>query len=276
MSERRPDVAAIVTCFNYGRFLSEAVESLRTQAGGKPRVIVVDDGSTEPATHAAVDALPSDVEVVRQANAGVCAARNEGVRRADTPYVLLLDADDRLAPGALSAMYSILDRRPDLGFVYGHQRFIGDWAATMRLPQYDPYRLLYRHLIGPTALTRIEVMQDTGGYDAAFDHFEDWELWLNALAHGWRGVRADLVTHEYRRHGDSKLSADRRRYRVSRRQMKEKHAHLFACRRALARESSLGVLGRAIYRAYWGPRPVPAAVEASVYRALFRRRGRAG
>jgi glycosyltransferase involved in cell wall biosynthesis len=276
VSEIRADVTAIVTCFNYGRFLPEAVESLRAQAGGRPKILVIDDGSTDPATHATLDALPGDVCVVRQANAGVSVARNEGIRRADTPYVLLLDADDRLAADALSTMYSALDARPDLGFVYGHQRFIGDWDATMRLPQYDPYRLLYRHLIGPTALTRMEVMRATGGYDASFNHFEDWELWLNALAHGWRGMRVDVVTHEYRRHRGSKLSGDRQRYRASRRQMKQKHAHLFERRRALAGDSSLSVVGRAIYRTYWGPRPVPARLEAVAYQAMFRHRGRAG
>src|SRR4051794_6534141 len=101
------DTTAVVACFNYGAYLREAVDSLLGQEGGAPHVVVVDDGSTDPGTHAALDALPEEVELVRQANAGVVAARNAGLARARTSgarYVLFLDSDDRLAPGALATM----------------------------------------------------------------------------------------------------------------------------------------------------------------------------
>jgi GT2 family glycosyltransferase len=241
------DTTAIVACFNYGAYLREAVDSLLGQDGGAPHVVVVDDGSTEPATHAALDALPGEVQVVRQENAGVVAARNAGLARARTPFVLFLDA-------------------------YGHQRFFGSWDAEMRFPEYDALRLLDRHLIGLTALTRREVLDDTGGFDPSFEAFEDWELWLSALAHGHRGVLVDAVTLEYRRHGASKVGGDRRAYRRTRRRLREKHRSLYASRRALAQESSLGRLGRLAYRLYWGPRPLPASVERALYDIVFRRR----
>jgi GT2 family glycosyltransferase len=264
------DVTAVVACFNYGRFLGEAVDSLLGQDGGAPRVVVVDDGSTDPLTLKALERLPDAVDVVRQENAGAARARNTGIARTDTPLVLILDADDRLAPGALAALRGALEANPAASFAYGHQRFFGEMGGVMRFPPYDPYRLLYRHLIGPTALIRRELLDATGGYDPGFALYEDWELWVNALAHGHRGVRVDAVTHEYRRHGGSKLGRDRRRYRSFRRALRTKHAALFARRRELAAESSLSPLGRAAYRLYWGPRPVPAAVEDAAYRLLFR------
>jgi glycosyltransferase involved in cell wall biosynthesis len=266
------DTTAVVACFNYGAYLREAVDSLLEQEGGAPHVVVVDDGSTDPATHTAFDALPAEVEVVRQANAGVVAARNAGLARARTPYVLFLDADDRLAPGALRTLRQALADHPEAGFAYGHHRFFGAWNADMRFPQYDPLRLLDRHLVGLTTLARRELFDDTGGFDAAFEAFEDWELWLNALAHGHRGVRVDAVTLEYRRHGESKVGGDRHAYRRMRRRLRQKHAALYASRRALARESSLGQVGRLVYRWYWGPRPLPARVERALYDAVFSRR----
>src|SRR5438477_4256940 len=159
------DVTAVVACFNYGRFLHEAVDSLLQQAGGAPRVIVVDDGSNDPATLAVLDEQPPAVEVVRQANQGVCAARNAGLARVQTDYALVLDADDRLAPGALQAMREPLERRPGLGFAYGYMRFFGDWDGLLTFPPYDPYKLLYRHTIGLTCLMRRELVRDTGGFD---------------------------------------------------------------------------------------------------------------
>ena len=264
----RSDVTVVIACFNYGRFVGEAVASALAQTG-PPEVVVVDDGSTDPATDAALAALPTQVQVVRQANAGVCAARNAGIDLARTPFVIVLDADDRLAPGSVALLRDALERHPEAGFAYGHHRFFGDWQGELRFPPYDPLRLLDRHLIGATALVRREVLADTGGFDASFALYEDWELWLAALAHGWHGVRIDAVTLEYRRHGASKLGADRRRYRELRRQLQTKHAELYARRDELRAQSRLGPAGRMIYRWYWGPRPVPAGVERMAHTLLW-------
>jgi glycosyltransferase involved in cell wall biosynthesis len=261
------DVTAVVTCFDYGAYVGEAVASLLGQAGGAPRVVVVDDGSTDPATHVALDALPDGVEVVRQGNRGVCAARNVGLERVDTPYALLLDADDRLAPGALLAMRAPLERDPRLGFAYGTVRFFGAWEGLMPMPPYDPFKLLYRHTIGLTALVRTQVVRDTGGFDETFACYEDWELWVNALAHGWRGRQVDAVTLEYRRHGQgSKQAQDRIAYRETYRRLRRKHATLYARDAELAREGGDGPLTRALYRRFWGPRPMPAALEGYLHR----------
>jgi glycosyltransferase involved in cell wall biosynthesis len=265
------DVTAVIPCFNHGSYLREAVDSLLAQPGGSPRVVVVDDGSTDELTRSELEALPGGVSVIAQPNAGVAAARNRGFAESETRYVLFLDADDRLAAGALTVLRAPLDADTwgRLGFAYGHQRFFGELSGEFRFPPYDPYRLLDRHLIGPTALMRRELVLDTGGYDESFALYEDWELWVNALARGWRGLRVDAVTHEYRRTGGSKLSRDRREYRSFRRQLRAKHSALYRRRRELGAESDLSPVGRLAYRWFWGPRPVPATVEAAVHRALW-------
>jgi glycosyltransferase involved in cell wall biosynthesis len=180
------DITAVVTNYNYARFLEEAVASLRTQAGGSPRIVVVDDGSTDADVDAVLERVAAaGAEVLRQPNQGVSVARNTGLAGVTTPYWLVLDADDRLAPGALAAMRAPLERDRALGYAFGSMRFFGAMSGVMRLPRYDPYRLLYRHMIGLTALARDSVLQATGGYDPAFPHYEDWELWVNANAHGF-------------------------------------------------------------------------------------------
>ncbi len=272
MRTANDDVTVVIACFNYGRYLLEAVASVLEQDGGPARTIVVDDGSTDAETHTALERLPAGVEVVPQSRGGVCRARNAGLARARTPYVLVLDADDRLTPGALRALRPPLERNRRLGFAYGTMRFFGDWHGELRFPPYDPYRLLYRHTVGLSALVRQEVIEATGGFDAKFEAFEDWELWLNALAHGWRGERVDAVTLEYRRHGNTKLGGDRLRYRQAFRALRRKHAGLYARQHELARESGLGALDRLAHRLYWGPRPIPARVETFVYGRRWRAR----
>jgi len=272
------DVTVVITCFNYGAFLAESVQSVLSQDGGEPRVIVVDDGSTDERTLAELEWLPPRVELVRQANAGLSAARNAGLSRAQTPFLLALDADDKLADGALAAMRKVLLQETGVGYSYGAIRFFGEWEGIIRMPAYDPYRLLFRHIVGPTALMRRELFEDVGGYDRAFRGFEDWEFWLHALACGWRGKRVDAVTHLYRRHGQTMFHGARANYRAIFCQLRRKHAALYvrAGRRRLAADSDLGVAGRFAYRWWWGMRPLPARAELALQSLLWRQRAGTG
>jgi glycosyltransferase involved in cell wall biosynthesis len=258
------EITAVIANYNYGRYLREAVDSALAEGA---KVVVVDDGSTEP-----LPELPDEVELVEQENQGVAWARNAGIRLAETPYVIVLDADDRIVPGALSLLLEPLDADPELGFAYGRMRFFGDWEGELRFPPYDPYALLYRHTIGLSALVRRQVLEDTGGFDPAFGQFEDWELWVNALAHGWRGRQIDAVTVDYRRHSGSKHGVDRRAYRAAYRQLRAKHADLYRDAERLSADSSLSTGGRLVHRWFWGPRPVPASVEQRLYGLLWRRK----
>lgn len=269
MSEHA-DVTAVVPCFNYGAFVREAVDSLLAQDGGAPNVVVVDDGSTDPLTLEVLASL--DVPVIRQENAGLSGARNTGYASTDTPLLIALDADDRLPSDALRTLKAPLAADPGIGFSYGITRFFGDWEGDMPFPPLDAYRLLYRHTIGPVGLTRRALWQDVGGYDPEFrTGYEDWDFWLGALERGWRGAKVDAVTFLYRRHGETMVFGARREYRRLYAQLQRKHAGLYARQRELARASDAGRLEQAVYRYFWGPRPVPAKVEQAVYRLVFRR-----
>ena len=274
-SERRNsnrEVTVVITCFNYGAYLPEAVESALEQEGGAPQVTVVDDGSTDPETLRELERLPATVKLIRQANAGLSAARNAGLRAASTPYLIVLDADDRLAPNALTLLRAPLDSNRKLGFTYGTARFFGAWEGTLEFPPFDPYKLLYRHIVGSTALIRRELFDDVGGFDPSFTAYEDWEFWVHAMAHGWRGQEVGEVTLLYRRHGATMYTGARARYRTWYARLRHKHRELYgrAGRRQLAAESELGPIGRSVYRWWWGARPIPARVEGMLHSLLWR------
>lgn len=268
------DITVVIACHNYGAFLAGSVQSALAQEGGEPRVIVVDDGSTDAQTLAELHRLPPRVELLTQANAGAAEARNAALRLVRTPYALALDADDLLVPDALRRLRDPLEAEPALGFSYGIMRFFGAWEGVVKMPAYDPYRLLFRHTIGVTALMRREMLQALGGYDPAFVGYEDWELWLHALEHGWHGRRVEHVTLLYRRHGSSVHPDARRRYRATFRRLRDKHAALYASasRRRLQAESDLGRVGRLVYRLWWGGRPLPARLELALQSLLWRPR----
>jgi glycosyltransferase involved in cell wall biosynthesis len=103
---------------------------------------VVDDGSEDEPERVATEF--SGVRLIRQGNLGLSAARNTGLRAATSPFVVFLDADDRLEPGALSAGLEAFERFSDAAFVYGgHRRFRDSNGArgpsTLRRIGADPY-----------------------------------------------------------------------------------------------------------------------------------------
>ncbi len=270
-------VTVVITCFNYGIYLEEAINSLKSQDRGAPQIILVDDGSTQTETLRILSQLEQDpaVRVLRQDNAGLSAARNAGLGLATTPLVMALDADDMLAPGALSALRAALDSHPEASYAYGQIQFFGDWSGELQMPPFDPWRLMFRHIIGPTALMRRELIETTGGYDPAFD-YEDWEIWVHALACGMRGTKVEVPSHLYRRHGRTKLSGDRANFRSTTKRMQTKHSGLYGDLRSAAQSSTLGFRERLIYRWIWGQRLWPAWAETALYSVLFRVRRLAG
>jgi glycosyltransferase involved in cell wall biosynthesis len=270
----RDDVTVVIPCFNHGRFLGEAVASVAGQEGGAPRVIVVDDGSTDRDTEEAISTLEgadgAEVEVIRQENAGPAAARNSGFAKATTGYVLPLDADDRLPPGALSALVGALDRDSEAAFSYGVMRYFGDWSGEVKLPDYDPYRLLYRPITGWLGLVRRSVWEELGGFDPELQGYEDWDFVLGSIERGWHGRQLRQVVLDYRKHDRSGLEADRRRHRALLARLRSKHADLYARSDELAERSDLGPVGRLVYRTWWAWRPLPASWERALYSLLFR------
>src|SRR5260370_39917329 len=91
-------VSIVIVCYNQARYLPEAIQSALAQTLGDIEVLVVDDGSTDNTRDVALSF--SLVRYVHQGNQGLAAARNAGIRETTSPYLLFLDADDRLLPEA--------------------------------------------------------------------------------------------------------------------------------------------------------------------------------
>ncbi|MCD0482085.1 glycosyltransferase [Streptacidiphilus sp. ASG 303] len=104
MSVGEPRVSVVVIVFDDADRIAEAVHSALDQGDAVGEVLVVDDGSTDatPEVLARLAAGNPRVRVLtRPANSGGCGTpRNEGIAAAREPYVMLLDSDDVLPPGA--------------------------------------------------------------------------------------------------------------------------------------------------------------------------------
>ena len=99
-------VSVIIPIYNVEAYLDECLHSVRTQRHRRLQILVVDDGSPDRSadiarSHAAED---DRITVIRQANGGLGAARNTGVRHATGDYLFFVDSDDVVPPDAVSAM----------------------------------------------------------------------------------------------------------------------------------------------------------------------------
>jgi hypothetical protein len=151
-------------------------------------------------------------------------------------------------------------------------RMFGAMSGEVRFPAYDPYRLLYRPIVGGpgTMLLRRSAFDQVGGFDPAVPGYEDWDLQLGVLESGRDAAQVPQVTLEYRKHERSALSADRRRHREIFRALRAKHGPLYERAPELAERSELGPAGRLAYRTWWAWRPLPARAEQALYRLAFR------
>ncbi len=182
-------VAVIIPCFNLGRTVEEAVESVRRQTHPAAELLVVDDGSDDAYTLQALARVAQDgVQVVRTENRGVAAARNLGVSLTSSPYIVLLDADDLLEPTYLQRLSGTLDAAPDLAFVTCGMQAFGEADYVWTPPECTWVEVLARGGPHISTMFRRSTWNDVGGFDPALEGYEDMDFWLSVVEGDHRGV----------------------------------------------------------------------------------------
>jgi glycosyltransferase involved in cell wall biosynthesis len=198
----------VIPCYNHGRYLPEAVQSVLDQGYRPLEIVVVDDGSSDQT--ASVAASFTSVRYVYQSRSGLAAARNRGIQESTGSYLLFLDADDRLCPGALESAARAMSKHPGCGFVYGRFRFISEDGQGLN--QFDPppdnpdnYVGLFggNHIaMCATVLFPRSVLEQVGGFRAELRASEDYDLYLR-IARLYPYFRHCGTMAECRRHADN-------------------------------------------------------------------------
>lgn len=203
-----PRISIIISSYNYGRFLGEAIESALAQTLSPIEVIVVDDGSTDDSREVA---RRYPVRLIEQANAGVSAARNRGAREAKGDHLVFLDADDILEPDYLARCWEALRTAPpDVAYAYTQMRYFGELTGIYESGSFCKKRILEGNLVNVSALMRRRAFDEAGGFDEACQlGLEDADLWVRFLARGFRGVFVAEPLLRYRRHGRTRNSLPR-------------------------------------------------------------------
>ena len=137
-------VDVIVPTYNRASLCRAAVESVLAQTYPNVMAIVVDDGS-EDDTQDRLRGLGDRVTYIRQANAGVTAARNTGLEAARGEFVAFLDSDDTWLPWKLDAQIHVLRALPDAGMVWTDMAAIDEHGVELHPTYLHQMYTAYRH-----------------------------------------------------------------------------------------------------------------------------------
>lgn len=242
-------VSIVVPCYNAGEFLVEAVESALAQSSPDVEVVIVDDGSDDPATLRILgEASWPRTRIIRQENAGPAAARNRGIREAAGDYILPLDADDLLDPSYIEKAVVVLDANPSVGIVYCKAMKFGAEQGPWELPAYALSELAIGNVIFVSAMFRRSDWELVGGFDEQLRFgIEDYDFWIKLLHLDRDVVQLDEYLFHYRiqeksrtvlfEQEDDRVVAAYARIFRNNREFYAKHAeHLFQHRFALYRQ----------------------------------------
>jgi len=180
-------VSVIIPCYNHGKYLADAIDSVLSQRHKQVEVIVVDDGSTD-STKAVVAERYGHVDAVKyiyQSNQGLSAARNTGIAHSSGQYFVFLDADDWLADDhALSTNLSYIRQNSAAGFVSGGHVILNELQGYREqrneaIEGNNYQEFLQRNYIGMHATVMYQRwVFDEFHFDTSLRASEDYDMYL--------------------------------------------------------------------------------------------------
>lgn len=219
MTRAPPRVSVVIPAYNAANTIAETLECVVAQTHSNLEVLVIDDGSTDGTADiiSAFSARHPQVRLIRQANAGVAAARNAGLREADGDLVAPLDADDLWHPEKLGRQLArFIEGGSTAAMVYCWSTDVDETGAVLphglcaERAEGDVYaRLVITNFIGngSVPLIRRDLLEAIGGWDASLrdadaQGCEDWRLYLQ-LAERGEVLLSPFVLVGYRQRPDA-------------------------------------------------------------------------
>lgn len=197
---KQPGVSVIIPCYNQGKYLNEAVDSVLKSTYDNFEIVIVNDGSTDSYTNELLSRYNKPkCTVVSTQNNGLAEARNVGIRKANGTYILPLDADDRISPHYIEEAVQILENQKDIGIVYCRVKNFGMKNGEWKLPEYSLERMLRGNVIICSAFFRKSDWEKVGGYKKEMKFgCQDWEFWLSLIETGVSAYRIPKIHFYYR------------------------------------------------------------------------------
>jgi glycosyltransferase involved in cell wall biosynthesis len=199
-------VSIIIPTYNYGRYISEAIESALAQTYPNIEIIVIDDESTDNTKD--IVKKYQQVKYVYQKHKGQrtpASAMNKGITISKGKYIICLAADDKLHPTYVEKCLKVIRKDKRIGFVWTATQMFGACNEILLPCIFHHGFSIFRGTGGQfgAAMVRREVYEDVGLYDESLPALEDWDMAIRICRKGWRAVPIFEPLHYRRMHHDS-------------------------------------------------------------------------
>jgi glycosyltransferase involved in cell wall biosynthesis len=216
-----PLVSIIVPCYNYAKYLPEAVESVVNQSYSNWEIIIVNDGSIDNTIETAMQLISSNlgkkIKLINQENSGKPSiSRNCGIEESNGTYILPLDADDKLTPDAISRYIDAAGKSQTENIVlFGWLRTFGITSNLWQTREFQLIELLHTTMLPYCSMFHRSVWQKNNGY-ATNVGYEDWDFWIGAAEKGTVFINVPLVTTLRREtRNNSRQKIDRKKHELN-------------------------------------------------------------
>lgn len=193
-------VSIIMPCYNDGKYMEEAVASVKAQTYPQWELIIVDDGSDDEETVQIIKRMEAEqIKVLHTDHVKPAGARNYGIRHADGTYILPLDADDRIDKTYIEKAVKIIESDSKIGVVYCESDMFGERTGKWNLPEYSFQSMLLDNIVFVTALFYREDWEKIGGFNRNMAAgMEDYDFWLGILELGKEIYQIPEILFHYR------------------------------------------------------------------------------
>lgn len=181
-----PLLSVVMSVYNAGDYLFQAIESILEQRFEDFEFIIVNDGSTDK-SGAILDhyrQLDKRIRILEQENKGLIASLNRGCQAARGAYIARMDADDISLPNRFVQQIEFMRSRPEVGVLGTGVYLIDEAGNLLQIRDYPSkhffikWQLCFNHAIAhPTVMIKRELIEKIGGYDSKMLHVEDYDLW---------------------------------------------------------------------------------------------------
>ncbi|PKL35532.1 MAG: glycosyl transferase [Spirochaetae bacterium HGW-Spirochaetae-1] len=203
-----PYFTIILPTFNRHEKTRNAIESVLSQTYRDFELVVVDDGSTD-ATPRLQEEFSRRITYIRQDNGGVSAARNRGLRQAQSPYLAFIDSDDLWLPHKLEEHKNFIVANPTIRIHQSEEtwirkgRRVNPRTKHLKKDGHIFIPSLDLCLISPSAVVMHHgLFDDYGFFDENLPACEDYDLWLRITAHEEVGLIKKELMVRYGGHED--------------------------------------------------------------------------
>ncbi|WP_392436990.1 glycosyltransferase family 2 protein [Cruoricaptor ignavus] len=215
----QPKVSIIVPCYNQEDYIRETLQSVLDQTYQNWECLVTDDGSQDNSAAVIKSFSEKDdrIKYFYQENAGVSAARNNGLRNANGKYLLMLDGDDVLNPRGVEEAVKEFEKDPELLVVFSDTTSFGEGIepkSSNSAPQFGLKDLLLTNRLFISSMFQ---RKDAEGvfYDEPLGQpGQDWDFWIRLFTknrdRSSNVKKIDYQIFKYRKHGKSAHDAGKK------------------------------------------------------------------